>query len=119
MKLSDIYCEYDDAEGTHVFYLDEVKAYDLRQLSKAIDIAMSRLIYPSDMPGWFPGIDCIAILVRPDATNDFPGNSLLSANLVALRYLFCLFKAKVAEQTSTAATTNDDVAWHTAQGIGE
>ncbi len=116
---ADLYCAYEHKPGTHVFYLDTLKKYDLRQMSKAIDIALSRMLYPRDTAGWKEGQSSVVILVRPTPENGFPGDSLAAAQLVAIRYLHLLLKRQVELATGIKATTNEDVAWHTSVGIGE
>lgn len=97
---------------TYKFEIEELKARDIPGISKAIDIALSRLLYPNDMAGWQPGQPKVLIVrTTKSETDETKTEEELAGDLVALRYLHFLFKKKVAEVTGIEATSNDDVDW--------
>lgn len=111
----------------YVFEIEELKARDLPGISKAMDIALSRMIYPQDMRGWNEGDPKVKIEKRVHMTKmtemeahthvrtepDEEGYVILdyAFDLVAMRYIHFLLKKKVEELTGIPATNNDDVDW--------
>lgn len=111
----------------YVFEINELKARDLPGISKAMDIALSRMIYPQDMKGWKEGDPKVKIEKRVHMTlltememhtytrteADAEGFVVLeyAFDLVAMRYIHFLLKKKVETLTGIKATSNDDVDW--------
>lgn len=110
----------------YIFDFDDLKARDLPGISKAMDICISRLIFPFDMKEWKEGDNKLKIEKRVHMTNmsdtdahcarsepDAEGMVVLeyAFNEVAMRYIFFLMKKKVEELTGIPATTNSDVDW--------
>lgn len=111
----------------YVFDIDELKARDVAGVFKAMDICISRLIYPYDMPEWKEGAHKIKIEKRVHMTKmtDVEAHTFVRSepdaegmvvieyayDLIALRYVNFLAKKKVAELTGDHVAENVDYDW--------